>query len=446
MKNVVLIPGNTDLNRGDEALVWESISIINDVYNDDVDISIVGTKGGSEEDILQTRQTKALGYDILEPILRHPSKGLNSNSKEITYSRKTLLIWGIIALKDLFFSLLLLSKSNLLVKWGIKHLDDNQRETLDKIKKSDAIFVKGGGFIHSYGDVTDGYRLYYLIYLMILAQHYNKDVYVLPNSIGPLNNRIAYHIVKAVLKKCKLITVRESISQDYLSSIGITSYRFPDLGFYLQPSEFDFNSYLKNKGVNLEKQNVLITLRPYRFSGHKNPTLLFKNYENSVIRLIEHLVKNEYGVTLFAHTLGPGSHEDDKLAIEGVINKLPSSIKSSVIFISDYDLTCRDVEKIYSYYDFLIGTRFHSVIFSLNVNVPAIAIAYGGNKGKGIMEDLQNDKFSVDMDKLSEDSLIELFNKLKDEKDLYLNNLILARDAIVVKRKELIELLKDLTD
>lgn len=32
MKKVILIPSNTDLNRGDQALVWESIRIIEDVF------------------------------------------------------------------------------------------------------------------------------------------------------------------------------------------------------------------------------------------------------------------------------------------------------------------------------------------------------------------------------------------------------------------------------
>lgn len=74
--------------------------------------------------------------------------------------------------------------------------------------------------------------------------------------------------------------------------------------------------------------------------------------------------------------------------------------------IEDKELNCQDVEKIYSYYDFMIGTRFHSVIFSLNVGTPSIAIAYGGNKGKGIMEDLGNSDFSIDIDKLESDTLV----------------------------------------
>ena len=43
MKKVLLLPNNTDLNRGDQALVWESIRLIEDIYNNDVYISIIET-------------------------------------------------------------------------------------------------------------------------------------------------------------------------------------------------------------------------------------------------------------------------------------------------------------------------------------------------------------------------------------------------------------------
>ena len=86
----------------------------------------------------------------------------------------------------------------------------------------------------------------------------------------------------------------------------------------------------------------------------------------------------------------------------------------------------------------MIGTRFHSVIFSLNVNVPSIAIAYGGNKGKGIMNFLGNDDFSIDMDKISHETLVDKFIKLDSNRDAYLENLKEKRRMIENERNRLI--------
>lgn len=440
MKKVILIPSNTDLNRGDQALVWESIRLINDVYNGQVEIKLMASGSDKRERKLQNCQTEILGYELLYPILNHPGRKQKIKKNDsIHYSLSTLLFWGVIAISDWFKSSLLFSTSNILNRIGEKFLNVNQKKTFEEIKKADSIYVKGGGFIHSYGEFTDIYLIYYLLFQIRLALRYGIKVYILPNSIGPLQNKFAKKIVVKTLKRCRLVTLREQISLDFVKSLGINAERFPDLGFYLKPTESDFSQYLASKGVNLERKNVIITLRPYRFSGLQNPDIYYDNYKNSVAAVVEHISKKGYNITFFAHTLGPSTHEDDRIALKEVFDLLTVDIKSKVSYIEDKELNCQDVEKIYSYYEFMIGTRFHSVIFSLNVGVPAIAIAYGGNKGKGIMEDIGNSDFSIDIDKLESESLIKLFDNLELSKDKYRDKLVIAKQEIERKRTALIK-------
>lgn len=54
-KKAIIIPGSTDANLGDQALVWETISIINDVNEYD-EILIVDGGSNHEE---RTQQTSA---------------------------------------------------------------------------------------------------------------------------------------------------------------------------------------------------------------------------------------------------------------------------------------------------------------------------------------------------------------------------------------------------
>ena len=310
---------------------------------------------------------------------------------------------------------------------------------LAEMESADAVFVKGGVFIHSYGSVTDSYSMYYLIYHIRLAVALGKKVIVLPNSVGPLKNPFAKTIAIDCLRKCSLVTIRENISKEFLDGQGVKSTLYPALGFFLTPSDCDMESYLKSKGVPLDKKKVVITLRPYRFLGFANPMELYNNYIEAVTGFVGFLIDKGFHVTFMAHTLGPSAHENDSLAIKEVMNQLDKETFSNVSFIEDYDLNCRDVEKIYSYYDYMIGTRFHSVIFSLNVNVPSIAIAYGGNKGKGIMNVLGNDDFSIDMDKICYDTLVDKFEKLVRERDIYLENLKEKRRMIENERIRLID-------
>ena len=56
-----------------------------------------------------------------------------------------------------------------------------------------------------------------------------------------------------------------------------------------------------------------------------------------------------------------------------------------------------------------INTMFHSVIFSISENVPSIAVTYGGNKGDGIMRDLELNEYSIPIEKITSGALIEAF-------------------------------------
>ena len=56
-KKVILVPGNTDLNRGDQALVWESIKVIKEVYDNP---EVILMKGN---DYRQYAQTDRLSDD-----------------------------------------------------------------------------------------------------------------------------------------------------------------------------------------------------------------------------------------------------------------------------------------------------------------------------------------------------------------------------------------------
>ena len=444
MRKVILIPGNTDLNRGDQALIWESIRIIQDVYcKEDVSITLVQSGQNEEEIRQQTWQTKALGYEFMVPVLEHPSRHFKK-SENPDYGFMTILLWGIQSLIDLFKSSLLLTKVKCLNMVGYSLLNDDKRKSLHKIMEADSIFVKGGGMIHSYGAITDFYSVYYQLYLIMLAIRYHKPVYILPNSIGPLKSKLVRKLVVNILKKCKLVTLRENISYQLIhEDLRIHSYCSPDIGFYLCPSEKNWMDYLRNKGIPVgNKKCVAITMRPYRFSGYAHAHLLYEKYKSSVVNLVTYLAYNAYHITFFAHTLGPSAHEDDRIALREVMDVLPMEVKSSVSYIEDFSLDCKDVEKIYSYYDFIVGTRFHSVIFSLNVGVPSIAIAYGGNKSQGIMKDLGIDEFVVDMDKLAENSLVELFKKLEKQQCDYRNKLSKLKEKMNDSRQSLIALIQ----
>lgn len=443
MNKILILPTNLDLNRGDQALVWEAARLIEDIYGkDNVSYRIMASNLGEDAEA-QKRQTRNRGYAFLDQLLEHPGRNVKKRENDRnSYSFITLIQWGLQASLDFLRTFWLLSTSNFIRSIGKLFLNRNGKAVYAAFAEADAIYVKGGGFIHSFGSITDIYFSYYLLFHIRLAIALGKNVYVLPNSVGPLVNPMARRMTIKTLKRCKLVAVRENISKEFLKGLGVDAQYYPDFGFYLRPSQKDYSTYLIEHGVDMGKRKVVITLRPNRFTGMENAHQLYLNYLNGVCKLVQYLVNEDYHVTFFAHTLGPSSHEDDRIAIKDVIERLSVETLSKTSYIEDFNLTCEEVEKIYSYYDYMVGTRFHSVIFSLNVGTPAVAIAYGGNKGKGIMNVLNNDKFSIDMDKILGENLLEKFILLKSHREDYLRNLSAKRKLIDEMRDECVKFIK----
>lgn len=445
MKKILIIPGNTDLNRGDQALVWESVHLAEDIYGKDNVLCMLMSDLDGPDAQMQNRQTAQLGFQFVNTLIKHPGRKFAKKMEDSkAYSKMTLVQWGLQAVRDYLHTRLLLFDLGIVRKIGEIWLSKKEKGTLNKLKECDAVFVKGGGFIHSYGGITDPYFIYYLTYHIRLAEAYGKDVFLLPNSIGPLKNRIAKRIALKALRRCSLLTVRENISKDFLMREGVDAKLYPDLGFFLKPSDTDMRAYLSSKGVPLNQKKVVVTLRPYRFQGYDNSDKLFTKYINAFVTFVKYLSEKGYHITFTAHTLGPSSHEDDRIAIKEVLGALPEDILKTTSYIEDFELTCKEIEKIYSYYDYMVGTRFHSVIFSLNVGVPSIAVAYGGNKGKGIMNVIGNGIYSIDMDKVDDKQLIRLFDTIESNREHYMTILSEKRKEMNVQRKELIETIRSI--
>lgn len=438
MRDILIIPLNTDLNRGDQALVWESARIIKDIYSDNVRIFLIES-GNSEDEIeRQSKQTRLLGYQLMHPVLKHPGRFFIKDSTQIVNNSVFRIVkWGGVALFDFFSSFPLVIKCNMINSIASLFLSKRAKETIQLMKRVDAVFVKGGGLIHAYGKITDFYQMYYSTFMILLAIRYRKNIYFLPNSIGPIKGRLTRRLITFILRKSVFISVREQISWKYLQEkLHIPCKCYADLGYHLQDmSNISVEDYMK-----MGAQSVGITLRPWRFPEATNPNVLYSNYISTFSKFVDYLASINYTVYLFVHTLGPSAHENDEIAICDVYDKL--SNKKNCIVVKDANLNCYDMMRLYSHCTYFIGTRFHSVIFAQNQNVPTIAISYGGNKGEGIMKDLGLSQFVINIDELSYDKLVTAFENLKKEADRYQTVLRKHNENMALDRERLIADLK----
>ena len=434
--NILVIPGCDDTNRGDQALIWESVRIAKDA----------GLNGNfymisTEECSLQSQNE---GIFSTPYILPHPSVHFKRMSDNRKYTTKLKLLWGIRAICDLCVAVPL--TQNCFRKIFKHFLPKDKKRTLNLYEDIDVAIVKGGGFLHANSGLAEIYKIYFFLYHIILALSMNIPVLVMPNSYGPFESRIARRLIRKTLSKCDIVTSRESISHDILlNECNVESKVTMDLGAYLQKAEkFNPYKYLESKNIKfILNKNVVITVRPYRFPSHSNPQLLYEKYIMSIVELIEWLNDNGYQVVLAEHVYSHNYHESDMKAIEDIQTKLDKNNNIEYKIISDHSLDCRQMKSIYSCFDYMVGTRFHSVIFALFSNVPSIAITYGGNKGIGIMKDLDIDDYSIGIDVISGEFLINTFKAMIQNRDEYLKKINKNNEIIITQEKSFVNLIEE---
>ncbi|MEJ5929151.1 polysaccharide pyruvyl transferase family protein [Corynebacterium sp. H128] len=428
MTKTIILPSCDDGNRGDQALVWQTRQVAKDAGLADECYMLT-------EDLCSAPQSESLGIGLLAPVLSHPSKWYAPKSN-LSYGKMLYAIWGIISIVDGVRCALFLFEPTRRI-FGFL-LTKEERKTISQIKTADACFVKGGGFIHSTNSLSDPYKSYFFMYHLMLAQSLKTPVFVMPNSYGPFEGAFFQSIVKRVLNRCELVTARESVSKDMLGAIGVESTVFPDLAFGLK-SERPAEPYFKAlRELHPGREVVGITARPYRFPNSDNPVEAYENYIEELRKFCREIFEKGYLPVLIEHVVSGGEHESDIAAIELLASKLD---KGTFEIFQDRSLNAKQMKALYAECDYLVGTRFHSVIFAMSELTPAIAIGYGGNKSQGIMRDVGCPGRVLPIEEMNAEILLSMFEDLiKDtESEKFLNQLV---ESSAIKNQELIKLVR----
>ena len=438
--NAIIVPGVTDLNKGDQALVWESWRLAKDTGLYD-EVYILDAGDTLEERTLLCQQSEENGFKLLENILKHPRRGRHRSDEHIKESKLELFKQIKNAVKDFSSTRYLIKICNNLDRVK-KEFDEKTYRTVFAFHQAKTIFVKGGGFIHAYGEKTAPYLMWYFLFYVRLAKALQKEVVFLPNSYGPFDGLTVKRQVRSVFNKLDLVYARENVSADSLGNL--LGKKIPvemDLGFFLEKgSQEEAEKILQKYNFQKDDKIVGITIRPWRFPGKSNPEELYEKYINSIENLTKHILDKGYKVALCNQSLGPNSHEDDRNAIKDLLKRVSHP---NLVWINE-NLTCPILKSIYSNFYFFVGTRFHSIIFSLTSLVPSIAIGYGGNKAKGIMGDFNLDKYVVQIHEVEPVQLIAMFDDAIFNYDMIKESLASSMRLVTESRNRLLDDIKGL--
>jgi len=315
-------------------------------------------------------------------------------------------------LQGLFFLLVLLPASlaaalllrltglALPLPWGLAPL-------LEAHHRADLVVACGGGYLYTTSPRRGTVMLLVQLHSFMLGRVLGRPVYLHAQSIGPLASSLHARLVRAALRRVRLVEVREASSARLVRGWGlpVPVHEAADAAFLLRaraPSPDPL-------GPATGSLRVGITVRSWlREPGAQEA------YEEAMARFVERILgAHDAEVVFLPQVTVPRTGDDDRSVARRIVERLGSPPAARLL---EADPTPGEMLWICGRLDCLVGTRMHSNIFALSMGVPVVAIAYQP-KTAGIMEELGLGAWVLPMEGLDAGRLYELFGEMLRQRE-----------------------------
>lgn len=294
------------------------------------------------------------------------------------------------------------------------------REYITAVKEADIVLHAPGGPV--IGDIY-GVEYQYLYRLDLIRRLGKKYMFYAP-SMGPFNVGRHKRLRMRVFLGAENVTLRDPISLKYVKDfmpdlqvdLALDSALQHEVDMTANKMKLDnyrtLSSFLGNHEKCIGMTITDLQWHPIIRSNPKTGEIrtIFDNF-------IERLVNEGYGVVFIPQLYG---NADDYTLMSSFMRKDHTFIIDDGSFRDGGKRTYKSENDVYDSYfqQYLIGKlyavvgmRYHSNIFSAKMGIPFISVAYE-QKMTGFMQTMKLDRFCIDLNDLSAESLKNRFNDL----------------------------------
>jgi colanic acid/amylovoran biosynthesis protein len=291
----------------------------------------------------------------------------------------------------------------------------SQKELLEAYFEADLVVSSAGNFLYSSGKF--GIAFLIAIYTNVFAWIAGKPLYMMPQTIGPLNRRWERWLVRWLIRRMRVVFVRDAVTRDLLQSMGVWHERcrlVPDVAFHFKGRKEPMKE-LESFGYDIPSLNrPLMGVTLINWQAQNRLFTKQDVYETAVSNTIRAFIEKTNGTAiLFSQVCGPTLAEDDRVAARRVYKSL-ADLGNHVIQI-DNVLPSDLLKSAYGLMDIFMGTRLHSNIFAMSEGTPAIMIQYQ-YKTLGIAQMLSLSHWVIDINEISSEKLTQKLFELWDQK------------------------------
>ncbi|MBA7553685.1 hypothetical protein ES705_46281 [subsurface metagenome] len=248
------------------------------------------------------------------------------------------------------------------------------------------LFISGGGGVLQ-DSTGKGWSILYYLGLILVAKIVKVPVMIYAQGIGPVNKQINKKLIKWILNKVDLITVRDNSSKELLENLGVVKpsiYVNSDPVFLLKKRNInhiiDNYPYIQ-KLINPDDRPLIgVSVREYKSNGSDSKRIF--------AQAADYLIKNYQAKIIFL----PFKFDEDVHISEEILSLMKN--KAEVLKIK---LEPEELLSVLSRLSLVVGVRLHSIIFSSMANIPFIAFNYDP-KVRYFVEDLGLSELLLEID------------------------------------------------
>lgn len=241
-------------------------------------------------------------------------------------------------------------------------------------RRCDAVLDISGG--DSFADIYGAGRIIRMLAGQNMVRFAGKPLIFSPQTIGPFERRWTRRLALNLMRRAKLVAVRDGLSTQFIRDVGFTgeileasdvAFRLP---FDAAPRADDgkirvglnVSGLLLSGGYTRDNMFGLKADYPVLVDGMLD---YFTGLDDCEVHLVPHVISDEQEV------------EDDFRASQKLAERYPSAI------VAPWFKTPSEAKSYISGMDYFVGARMHACIAALSSGVPVMPTAYS-RKFKGV--------------------------------------------------------------
>ncbi len=276
----------------------------------------------------------------------------------------------------------------------------------------------------------------YALTRMMAGKRHHFPVYLMPQSFGPfgakkLTGKMVELLLKKTLPKATVIMSREKQGMEALrDAFGVTK------NVCLQP-----DLVLQNKGV--EKENIFCSvpdmpgaeILPGSVAIVPNQKTIVNNSMEKMLKLyrsmIDHLLEKGKNIYLVYH-----SSED-----YSICNEIKALFRDEKrVIVVEKELNCFEYHETVKRFDYIIASRFHSIVLAYRNHTPAIVLGWAVKYQELLGLFGQQDYLFDVRNEIDENDLNARIDKMETEKDR--ERAKIAEGLVAVQEQNVFDLIR----